>query len=238
MVREFAPFLIAADIDVVRWKTSFPSNATPFSDREFLFGAAANGRSGTVRRGDDSKQRRGRMAMPGERSGPGRGLLRKGLAMVVLSALVLAACGDDDSDDSADDDAADTTSQPTSTIALGAPDDPTFQLYEAVMEAYGQDVQDVENATAMGGYVAMASLLTSLEEISGEITVESIIDTIKSMPEAELPGGGGMTYQCGGSAAPELPAVCTNQSLRTQLDGEGQPTTYEVVDSTELVSEE
>jgi hypothetical protein len=98
--------------------------------------------------------------------------------------------------------------------------------------------EDVNHATAMGGYVAVASLLTSLEEISGEITVESIIDTIKSMPEAELPGGGGMTYQFGGSAAPELPAVCTNQSLRTQLDGEGQPTSYEVVDSTELVAEE
>jgi hypothetical protein len=106
------------------------------------------------------------------------------------------------------------------------------------MEAFGQDVEDVNHATAMGGYVAMASLLTSLEEIFGEITVESIIDTITSMPEAELLGGGGMTYQCGGSTAPELPAVCTNQSLRTQLDGEGQPTTYEVVDSTELVAEE
>ncbi len=98
------------------------------------------------------------------------------------------------------------------------------------METYGQDVQDVGNATAMGGYVAMGALLTSLEEISDEITTETIIETIKSMPEAELPGGGGMTYQCGGSAAPELPAVCTNQSLRTQLDAEGRPTTYEVVD--------
>lgn len=46
-----------------------------------------------------------------------------------------------------------------------------------------------------------------------------------------------MTYQCGGSATAALPAVCTNQSLRTQLDAEGQPTTYEVVDSTSLVSE-
>ena len=87
----------------------------------------------------------------------------------------------------------------------------------------------------MGGYVAMASLLTSLEEISGEITVESIIDTIKSMPEAELPGGGGMTYQCGGSAAPELPAVCTNQSLRAVLDADGNPASYEAVDSTDIL---
>lgn len=117
----------------------------------------------------------------------------------------------------------------TSTIALGADDDPTFQLYEAVLDTFGEDIQDSANATAMGGYVAMASLLTSLEEIADPVTTESVIEAIKSMPEADVPGGGGMTYQCGGSADPDLPAVCTNQSLRTQLDAEGQPTDYEVV---------
>jgi hypothetical protein len=35
----------------------------------------------------------------------------------------------------------------TSTIALGATDDPTFELYEAVIDAYGDDVRDVDNAT-------------------------------------------------------------------------------------------
>jgi branched-chain amino acid transport system substrate-binding protein len=124
----------------------------------------------------------------------------------------------------------------TATLALGATDDPTYQLYEEVMATYGPDIEDVANATAMGGYIAMASLLTSLDGISGEITPATIIETIKSMPEAEMPGGGGMTFQCGGSATAALPAVCTNQSLRTQLDAEGQPSTYEVIDSTDLVS--
>jgi branched-chain amino acid transport system substrate-binding protein len=124
----------------------------------------------------------------------------------------------------------------TSTLALGATDDPTVQLYEAVIETYGQDVRDPDNATAMGGYVAMATLLTSLEELTGEITTETVVETIKSMPETDLPGGGGMTYRCGGSATTELPAVCTNQSLRTRLDAEGQPTDYEIVDSTDIVS--
>jgi branched-chain amino acid transport system substrate-binding protein len=125
----------------------------------------------------------------------------------------------------------------TSTIALGAADDPTFQLYEAVMDAYGQDVTDVNNATAMGGYVAMASLLTALGEISGEINAQTVVDTIRAMPEAELPGGGGVMFQCNGSADPALPAVCTNESLRTQLDAQGQPTEYEVVDSSELLAQ-
>jgi branched-chain amino acid transport system substrate-binding protein len=123
----------------------------------------------------------------------------------------------------------------TSTIALGAEDDPTFQLYEAVIDGFGDDVEDVNNATSMGGYVSMASLLTSLDGISGDITPESVVETIKGMEKTELPGGGGMTFQCGGSALEMLPAVCTNDSLRTSLDPEGKPTTYEVVDSTDIL---
>jgi branched-chain amino acid transport system substrate-binding protein len=83
----------------------------------------------------------------------------------------------------------------------------------------------------------MASLLTSLGEISGEISPQTVIETIRAMPEAELPGGGGVTFQCNGAADPALPAVCTNESLRTQLDAEGQPTSYEVVDSSELLAQ-
>ena len=95
----------------------------------------------------------------------------------------------------------------TSAIALGATDDPTFQLYLAVIEAYGEDVTDVENATSMGGYVAMASLLTSLEGLSveGDPPPDAVLEAIRGMAEAEMPGGGGMTFQCGGSASPELP---------------------------------
>lgn len=117
----------------------------------------------------------------------------------------------------------------TSTISLGADDDPTFQLYEEVLDTFGEGIQDAANATAMGGYVAMASLLTSLGEIADPVTAESVIEAIKAMPESDVPGGGGMTFRCGGSADPAQPAVCTNQSLRTQLDAEGQPTDYEAV---------
>jgi NADP-dependent aldehyde dehydrogenase len=33
-----------------------------------------------------------------------------------------------------------------------------------------------------------------------------------------LPGGGGLTFQCGGSAIAIMPAVCSNEWLRTDLD--------------------
>jgi branched-chain amino acid transport system substrate-binding protein len=122
-----------------------------------------------------------------------------------------------------------------SSLTLGAAEDPTYQLYQAVMQTYGDDVEDVENATAMGGYAAAASLFMALDGISGEITPETAIEAIKAMPEQELPGGGGMTYRCGGTAFAVTPPVCTNQWLQATLDADGQPTDYEVVDSTDIL---
>jgi len=123
----------------------------------------------------------------------------------------------------------------TATQAVGATDDPAYQLYEAVMAEYGADVEDVNNALAMGGYTVMASLAASLEGISGDITPATVAETIKAMPEVDFPGADGLTFQCGGSAFPSQPAVCTNQSLRATLDAEGNPSTYEPVDMTEVV---
>lgn len=118
-----------------------------------------------------------------------------------------------------------------STLALGATDDPTYQRYLAVMDAYGSDVRDVDNFVAMGGYAAIASLATALEGIGSEVSTTSVIETIAAMDSAEVPGGGGATFRCGGSADPTRPAVCSNQWLRTVLDAEGEPTTYTVEDS-------
>jgi branched-chain amino acid transport system substrate-binding protein len=124
-----------------------------------------------------------------------------------------------------------------STVALKAEDDPTYQLYRAIIDTYGDDVTDVDNNTAMGAYTAMAALLSSLEGIESDITPETVVATIKAMPETELPGGGGVTFQCGGSASAMLPAVCSNEWLRSELDAEGQPTTYEAVDSTDILQQ-
>jgi branched-chain amino acid transport system substrate-binding protein len=123
----------------------------------------------------------------------------------------------------------------TSGVALGATDDPTYQLYAAVMDAYGEDV-DVENNVSMVGYTVTAALATALEGMSGAVTPDTVAAAIKAMPEAELPGGGGVRFRCDGSASPANPALCSNEWLRAALGPDGQPASYEAVDSTDIVA--
>jgi branched-chain amino acid transport system substrate-binding protein len=124
-----------------------------------------------------------------------------------------------------------------SSVAIGAADDPTYQLYEAVIDTYGAEVEDPGNINAMGSYTVMASLATALQDITGDITPQTVNQTIKAMPEQDLPGGGGATFRCGGSAMATYPAVCTNQWLRATLGADGQPSAYEVEDSSDIVAD-
>jgi branched-chain amino acid transport system substrate-binding protein len=122
----------------------------------------------------------------------------------------------------------------TSGVALGATDDQTYQLFEAVMGAYGDDVP-VDDNVSMVGYTVVAALATSLDGITGDITPATVASTIKAMPDQQLPGGGGVGFRCGGSAMALAPAVCSNEWLRAALDADGQPAGYEAVDSTAIL---
>ena len=122
-----------------------------------------------------------------------------------------------------------------SLLAIGDDDDAAYQLYQAVVGTYGEDVEDVDNALGMGAYTTMASLGLALEGIEGDITHETVIETIKSMDEADYPGAEGLTFQCGGSASPDQPAVCSNGALRAVLDASGEATTYEPSDASDAL---
>ena len=122
----------------------------------------------------------------------------------------------------------------TSGVAVGATDDPTYQLYEAVMDAYGENVE-VDSQVSVVGYSVVAALATSLDGMSGDVTPATVTQAIKAMPEAELPAGGGVMFRCGGSSSSTTPALCSNEWLRATLGPDGQPTGYEAVDSTDLV---
>jgi branched-chain amino acid transport system substrate-binding protein len=123
----------------------------------------------------------------------------------------------------------------TATQAVGDTSDTAYQRYQAVMSTYGKDVKDVPNALAMGGYTAMSSLAEGLAGVTGDVTPASAAAAIKSMKKADFPGADGITFQCGGTAFPAQPAVCTNQSLSATLDANGEIAKYEPVDSTDIL---
>lgn len=113
------------------------------------------------------------------------------------------------------------------TTADGFPDDPSYEMYRAVVDEFGTDVEDIDGYT-LRGYVAVATVGAALESLEGEVTAETVAETMRNMPETDLPVGGGITIKCGGSAVPERPAICTNQWLRVVLDADGNPESFTV----------
>nr|WP_238429541.1 ABC transporter substrate-binding protein [Frankia nepalensis] len=112
--------------------------------------------------------------------------------------------------------------------------DPSTVLYDAVLETYSDGIDAAGAVIGRGMYMTLAGLAAALEDISGDITPETIIATIKAMPEKELPGAAGMKFRCNGKADPENPAVCVRGGLSATLDDKGQPTEFEVLGSTPI----
>ena len=120
-------------------------------------------------------------------------------------------------------------------IVVGAPvpvgvDDESTELYRAVADTYGDGI-DTSRIAGVGAFVVVAGFAAGLEGLEGGVTPESIIAALRSMPETELPGAGGLQFRCDGEVMADNPAVCTAGSLTTTLDADGQPTTYQTADA-------
>ncbi|HET6948883.1 MAG TPA: ABC transporter substrate-binding protein, partial [Acidimicrobiales bacterium] len=117
------------------------------------------------------------------------------------------------------------------TIASPAPvgvEDESTELYRTVMDTFSSEEIDTSRIAGVGTFLVLNALDVALEGLEGEVTPEAVITTIKAMPESELPGGGGLTFRCDGSALQGRPAVCTDAGLTTTLDAEGFPTRFEL----------
>lgn len=101
------------------------------------------------------------------------------------------------------------------------------------MKTYGDGI-DTSVAGGVSMFIALSGFQSAVEGISGEITSAKIISTIKTMPEKELAGAGGMQFRCNGKANPTEPALCTRGGLVTALDAKGQPTEYKVFGSSSI----
>jgi branched-chain amino acid transport system substrate-binding protein len=108
----------------------------------------------------------------------------------------------------------------------GGVDDETTALYRAVMQTYGDDI-DLSESTGNAEFSVVAGFAQALEGITGDITPATVLTTMKSMPDQELPGGAGLRIRCNGKAVPESPAVCVRGTLVATLDSTGFPGSFE-----------
>jgi branched-chain amino acid transport system substrate-binding protein len=107
-------------------------------------------------------------------------------------------------------------------------------LYEAVTDTYADTRVDLSRTQGWGMFIALNGLATGVEGIAGDVTPASIIAAMRGMSWKKLPGSGGLHFRCNSKADPANPAVCVTGVLVSRLDAGGKPTTYEVVNDTEI----
>ena len=118
-------------------------------------------------------------------------------------------------------------------FALGDDSEPGIQLWNAIADTYGEDIDDPDDGLTT--FITFMAMRLALEDLQGDVTTETIISTVQAMESTPIPGSAGLEFRCNGKAAPLLPAICTRGSLRVTLDADGQPMLpYELAGSTPI----
>ncbi|SHN45255.1 ABC transporter substrate-binding protein [Cryptosporangium aurantiacum] len=115
------------------------------------------------------------------------------------------------------------------TVSAATPlgtDNPSMQLYEAVAATYGKDI-DLGSPAGMSLFSTITAFHAALQNLTGEVTPQSVTAAIKAAPKAEMPGAQPLTFQCNGSFYPATPAVCLRGGLIATLDEKGKPEKYD-----------
>jgi branched-chain amino acid transport system substrate-binding protein len=113
------------------------------------------------------------------------------------------------------------------------PTDSEFQLYQAVVKQYYPGMKDTPSNSG-GAYVATLALARVMEKLTGDVTTTSVNAAMANAKDIKAPLGGGNTFSCGGTAFPTLPALCSTFAFVTPLDADGQPTSYNKVDTSKI----
>lgn len=119
-------------------------------------------------------------------------------------------------------------------ITLGSasqdPDSDDRKLYNTVVKEYAGDLPTDGNFTT-GSYQTLMSLVDALAltpDAGGDAA--SVLAAMSKMPRpVPLRLGGGITFQCGVAKIAVLPGVCVGETLRSDLDADGNATDEEVL---------
>jgi branched-chain amino acid transport system substrate-binding protein len=111
-------------------------------------------------------------------------------------------------------------------VVLTSPtgDSDASALFREVVEQYGSGDIDISQVGAVNIFITFSAVDVATSGLEGEATPASLIAAMRSMEQTELPGGGGLQFQCDGQQIESEPVSCTADGLYTVLDAAGQPT--------------
>jgi branched-chain amino acid transport system substrate-binding protein len=104
------------------------------------------------------------------------------------------------------------------------PSDPDYQTLQAIGDEYGLDFP--LKGTPVGDYIVMEAFHRFMADYDGDYSSDSINAHIKGHAPIPVVGNPDASYNCDGSAVPGIPIACTSGSFYTQLDADGNPTTF------------
>jgi branched-chain amino acid transport system substrate-binding protein len=108
-----------------------------------------------------------------------------------------------------------------------AADDPDVQLMGAIVSAY-TDVAPVD--ADAGGFAVVIGFLRALAAAPDAVDAASITAALSTMPVADLPLGGGITFQCGTAPVSFAPSICSTDVLAWSYNDDGSRKDFGVVE--------
>ena len=114
------------------------------------------------------------------------------------------------------------------------PDDEEFRLFRAVLDKYG-DGLPVES-DSISGYQGMLGFVRAVNAAGGtEVTPAAITEALQNMPATPYPLGGGATFQCNGTAMPDISKnSCSTVGFVADAAADGTLSNFRTIDATEI----
>jgi len=111
------------------------------------------------------------------------------------------------------------------------PEDEEYQLFSAVLDEYGPEIND--ELRAAGGYQAVLSFVRALNAAEDlEHTPAGIRTALETMPATPYPLGGGVTFQCNGEAIPAIsPNICSALGIFADASQTGELSNFRSLDT-------
>lgn len=111
---------------------------------------------------------------------------------------------------------------------------PDYKLYSAIMNTYAGGAET--GGVAPGGYMVVRAFADVMAKATGEITAATVTKAFSTMSSpVPFQMGGGTTFQCGTKPVAFLPNVCASQILQGPLDAQGNSTSFQVLDTLNLM---